>query len=51
MSYESVKRWRDKSPQNKAYNTNFMRKRRKLYRSMHQKGEIAFTDIPKSYRW
>jgi len=50
MSYESVKKWRNKSKKNKSYNADFMRAQRKYYKTMWIGGKIEYEKIPFSYR-
>ena len=46
-NYVYAKAWRDRHP---GYNTSYMAKRRRMYSEMYLKGQIAYDDIPKSYR-
>jgi hypothetical protein len=46
-----VKKWRNKSKKNHKYNAIYMRKMRKHYRMLYLTGQIAFDNIPVSYRY
>lgn len=49
-TYEKLKKWRNKSKKNAKYNANYMKVRRQAYSLLYKRGDIAYEDIPKSYR-
>lgn len=48
--YDTVKKWRQKNKRNAAYSRKWMKFRRAMFRRMYLAGEIAYKDIPPSYR-
>lgn len=47
---EKFSKWLSK-PENRKKQTEYMRKRRAHYRKRYLTGEIAYADVPKSYRY
>ena len=51
MTYLDVEKWRKSSPERARYNPEYMKFRRKYYKTLWLEGKIAYEDIPKSYRY
>lgn len=49
-TYEEVKSWRNK-PKNRRYNPEYMRFKRRYYKTLWKEGKVAYEDVPKAYRY
>lgn len=49
--YQSVKKWRNSNEKRKTYNAEYMKFRRRHYKTLWRNGNIKYEDIPHSFRY